>query len=250
MASGRGYHIKVDSADVRRALDNIPEWAVPYAAASGITWTAKNIRDAEVATMRSVFDRPTRFTLNALQVVPATTKNLNGRVDFKQGFGSVPADRYLNPEVHGGGRRKKSFEKAIERAGHLEAHEFVVPGKSAKLDQSGNMRGGDLSRLLGLLQASPDPMQNATGSRRSSKVAARKSGKVFVSRGRGLPDGIYRRRGVGKALEQLIRFVGTPQYQPRFPFYDVAQTVAGLQITSNIRAAWAQISAKIGTRKR
>lgn len=239
-----GYYIKVDSTDVRRALQSLPENEVPFVTALALTWTAQNIRDAEVATMQSVFDRPTRFTLNALQIIPATKQNLNAAVNFKQGFGGVPADRYLMPEVEGGPRHKKSFERALERAGILEFGEFVVPGRSMKLDSSGNIPGSELTRILSQLSASPDPMQNATGSTRSRR-SRRRAGVYFVVRGKAIADGIYRRRGATKGIEQMIRFVGAPHYSPRFPFYEVAQSVFDLQFASNARAAWDRVVSSI-----
>lgn len=243
--SSSGYHIKVDSTAVRRALRSIPTEAIPYVASTAMTWTAKNIRDAEVATMRSVFDRPTGFTLNALQVIPATKDNLNAAVHFKQGFGSVPADRYLMPEVEGGPRKKKSFERALERAGVLQGNEYVVPGQSAKLDASGNMRGSELSRILSQLNASPDPMQNASSSKRS-KRSRRKAGTYFVMRGKQSADGIYKRNASGKVLQQVIRFVGAPSYRARFPFVEVAREIFDLQFVSNARAAWDRLAPKFG----
>src|SRR5689334_6775239 len=82
---------------------------------SALNQTARDVRDAEVQKMAEVFDRPTRFTENALMVVPATPDNLRAEVRFKEGFGSIPAWRYLGAQVEGGRRVKKTHERALER---------------------------------------------------------------------------------------------------------------------------------------
>lgn len=248
MVKPAAYHLKIDTAEVRRKLRDVPARAMPYAAATGLTWTAQNIRDAEVATMQSVFDRPTRFTLNALQVKPANAQTLTASVEFKSGFGSVPAWRYLQAEVEGGPRHKKAHELALERAGILRSDEFVMPGAGATLDAAGNMRGSEISRILSQIKASGDPLQNATGSARSRR--SRKRLAYFVSRGRkGIADGIYLRRGTERGIVPVMVFAKRPRYQPRFPFYDVARQVFGVTFVSNVRAAWQRMAARLEAKR-
>ena len=90
---------------------------VAFWTAAALTATANDVKDAEVAKMAEVFDRPTRFTLGALYVKPATPNDLTAEVRFKEGFGSVPAWRYLGPQVEGGNRHHKSFELRLDGAG-------------------------------------------------------------------------------------------------------------------------------------
>ncbi|MHB2208335.1 hypothetical protein [Methylobacterium sp. CM6257] len=102
---------------------------VPFVAAFTLTNVMKDAREAERKTMRSVFDRPTNCTLNALQVRPATKQRLQAELGFKEGFGSVPAWKYLGPQVAGGPRKAKRFELALRAKGH-PALERVLRARS------------------------------------------------------------------------------------------------------------------------
>ncbi|MEX0745690.1 MAG: hypothetical protein WD118_08810 [Phycisphaeraceae bacterium] len=235
MAAAFGFTVDVRSnvADVLRAVDDLQRNKVPFYTAYALTKTAQDVRAAQYASMREVFDRPTRFTLNSLFVRPATKHNLTAIVFFKEGFGSVPAFRYLGPQVVGGARVKKSHERALERAGILKSGEFVVPGEGVKLDAHGNMRGGDITRILSMLGASPDPTQNTTArSRRTRKGRAR--GSYFVLRDRGAPDGIYHRSGL-REIKPVMIFVRRPQYRKRLPWEQTARRVVQQRFAHHFR---------------
>jgi hypothetical protein len=194
---------------------------VPFATVFALTKTAQDIRDAEYRAMRAVFDRPTRFTLNSLFVRPATRQSPSAAVQFKEGFGSVPAWRYLGPEIEGGLRAKKGHERALERAGILKPNEFVVPGARAQIDQFGNMRASEIVRILSQLRALPDPAQWASASRRSRRGRARSGIYVVIRDRAGLPNGVYRRQGSG--LAPVMIFVRPPRYAARLPFRETAR---------------------------
>lgn len=219
-------NIRVDTSDVMRALRRLSKEDAPIVTAYALTKTAQDIKAAEIETMKEVFDRPTRFTLNALAVKPATKRNLSAEVFFKEGFGSVPAWRYLGPQVEGGPRQHKSFEKRLIAAGHMKPDEFAVPGQGAKLDQSGNMTGPTIERILSQVQAAGGAgyQANATDSRRS-KAKRKKSGNYFVLRAPNVAAGVYYRAPGERELMPVIMFVKPPRYQKRFPFYERAQFV-------------------------
>lgn len=234
-----GITIKLEGMSaLLRNLDDFQQRQVPFVTAYALTKTAQDIREEERRVMAEVFDRPTRFTLNSLFVRPATKANLSAEVYFKEGFGSVPAWRYLGPQVEGGPRRHKSFERALIRAGVMRADEFAVPGAGVNLDQHGNMRGGEITRILSQLNASPDPTQNigARGPRRRSR---RNAGRYFLLRGRGAPDGIYH-RGSGREIKPVLIFVRSPQYSKRFPFYETARRVFDQRFAARFREGMAR----------
>jgi len=118
-------------------VDDTEKWRVPYVTASALTATAYDAKADEVEVMAKVFDRPTRFTLNALYVKGARKDNLVATVEFKEGFGSIPAWRYLGPQIMGGKRAYKSHEKRLISAGIMESGEYAVPGRAVKLDAYG-----------------------------------------------------------------------------------------------------------------
>lgn len=234
------FTISVDTRDVMRAITRLRTEDAPFVTAYALTKTAQDIKAEEIKTMQGVFDRPTRFTLNALYVKPATKRDLSAVVEFKDGGGkSVPAWRYLGPQVSGGGRQKKSHERRLERAGLLKSDEYVVPGKGVALDASGNMRGNTIERILSQLQAAEQfagYQANETG-RSRKRNASKRAGRYFLVRGRRIPDGIYHRVDT-REIKPVMLFVRAPRYQPRFPFYDVAQKVFNDRFLFHARAGF------------
>lgn len=226
-------HFRVETRDVMSALQNLAAQDAPMVTAYALTKTGQDIKDAEVQTMKDVFDRPTKFTLNALYLKPATKRDLVAEVFFKEGFGSIPASRYLGPHVEGGMRAHKSHEKRLIRAGHMRADEYAVPGQGIKLDQYGNIPGPTIEKILSQVQAAEQfagYQANASNSRRSR--AKRKSGRYFVLRpgsndsraNRNVAPGIYFRQGM-TGMVPVIMFVRQPRYQKRYPFYETAERV-------------------------
>ena len=235
----QGFRLDVRSniAELTKNIDDLQKRHIPFVTAFALTKTAQDIKGAEVAVIAEVFDRPTRFTLNALYVKPATKQTLTSAVLFKEGFGSVPAWRYLGPQVEGGSRVKKSHERALERAGILKAEEFVVPGEGVNLDAFGNMRGGDITRILSALGANPDAHQNMTTRSRATK-RGRARGTYFLLRGRaGAPDGIYHRKGMREIVPVMV-FVRQPRYAKRFPFRQTALTTFQRNFARRFREGW------------
>lgn len=223
------------SADIDSFIDRayrIERDQVPFVTAYALTKTAQDIKDEVVTVMARVFDRPTRFTINALYTKRATKYDLTAAVLFKEGFGSIPAWRYLGPQVEGGRRAKKGFERALERAGILQANEFAVPARGVKLDSYGNLPGSIITQMLSALGANPDPLSNTTA---KSKKRNPNRGSYFVLRGvAGAPDGIYFRTGGRKASAFLI-FVGQPHYRKRLPFYETARQVFQANFAKHFR---------------
>ena len=211
---------------------------IPFVTAYALTKTAQDIKAAEVDKMANVFDRPTRFTLNALQVVPATKRDLRAAVIFKEGFGSIPAQRYLGPEVEGGGRVHKSHERALIRAGVMRGGEYAVPSRFAPLDGNGNLKGSVISRILAEVQANPDPLSNSTRRTRTGR-RKRGGGTYFALRRNGIAPGIYFRLGL-RDLRPIILFVRAPSYTKRLPFYEVATDVAAKRLPVHFAEGWSR----------
>lgn len=242
--AGVTYRVEVD--DVRRALRDLSDRDAPFVTAYALTQTAKDIKADEVDTMQSVFDRPTRFTLNALYVKPATKRDLVAEVNFKDGFGSVPAWRYLGPQVEGGARVHKAHELRLIRAGIMRADEFAVPGSETKLDAFGNMSGSAIERILSQLGAAEQKAGYQANQTAKSRVRAKKkgTGRYFLLRpgaggraDRKVAPGIYYRAGL-RDMVPVIMFVRPPRYQKRFPFYERAQVVFDRKLVANARAGF------------
>jgi len=235
---------KVDTSDVMRALKDLRDEDAPIVTAYALTKTAQDIKAAEVAKMSEVFDRPTKFTLNALYVKPAAKRDLTAEVFFKEGFGSVPAWRYLGPQVEGGARRHKAFELRLIRAGIMRSDEFAVPGTGVQLDQYGNVRGSLIERILSQLQAAENA--GGAGYKANQTAASRKRKRNVVryfalrpggagSANRTVAPGIYYRAPGARAMAPVLMFVRAPAYQKRFPFYETAQAEFQRQLVPRAR---------------
>jgi hypothetical protein len=232
---------KVDPSDLLKAFAAMREKDAPFLTAYALTKTAQDIKDAERASMSDVFDRPTNFTLNALAVKTASKTDLNAIVYFKDGFGSVPAWKYLAPEVDGGERAHKSFERRFIRAGIMKPDEYAVPGAGIKLDANGNISGSTLELILSQVGAAEQWAGYQANATKRSLKRKRSIGRYFVLRPEGDPQraravapGVYWRAGF-KEIVPVILFVRAPQYKKRFPFHETARRVFDAQLLIRAR---------------
>ena len=228
------FDIRSDAREVSRWLDDAQKKQIPFATVYAMTLTARDVRTAEIAVMEKVFDRPTPYTLNALQVKPATKQTMVASVAFKE-FGGTPAKRFLNPEVHGGPRSQKSNEKQLSPL--MKGFQFAVPGKATDRDAYGNMKGSEYKRILSQLKVSSDPLQNTTNSGRSKRK--RKHNAFFIQR-----NIVFQRTGAG--IKPVLVFVKPPRYRKRFPFYETGAQVVASRFKQNFEAAFQRTMANSG----
>lgn len=206
---------------------------IRISAAIALTKTAKAAQVELVSEMGKVFDRPVRYTLNGTYVRPATTSRLQSEVGIKDqsyaGKGTA-AINYLSPQIYGGGRGLKRFEKALQAFGILPKGMFAVPGSAAKLDANGNMSAGQIVQILSALGAAErfsGYMANRT--RRSAKRKGSKLVNYMAGRPGGgrLPLGVWQvtRFARGSAVKPVLIFTKAPQYKVRYPFQSIVQKV-------------------------
>lgn len=224
-------------------------WQLPYAVASALTKTAQLVKDAEKETMRQVFDRPTPFTMNSLQLTPAKKDRPVAVVWFKDPPNLSQKQHYLEPEVFGGGRAMKPFEMG------MGGKQYVMPSKYEQLDAYGNLGRGKLTKLLSIKGGFRESgfQMNATAAKKMREYL------VLQQRRGKLPPGIYERTNGAEAGGRMGRYMlarnmkgvkrselnaryrqmyprglhpvvvfteAKPSYSKRFPFYEVAERVA------------------------
>jgi len=191
--------------------------------------TAFEIRQTWARTAPRVFDRPTAMTQRAAQYKKATRQKLYAEVFLRdEASNGTPPAKYLAPQVEGGQRRKKGFEVLLQQKGAMPAGMFAVAGKGAPLDRFGNVKVGQVSKILSQLGARQDKYQNQTdvsAARRRGK--RRRGGEYFAlqqKRGRLLP-GIYERIdfGFGSAVRSVFIFTRQANYKPRYNIFALAQ---------------------------
>ena len=117
----------------KRKLTDIQTRQLPFATAKALTLTAKAASEAGRKEIPQVFKSPTPYTQNSIAFTPATKQALTAKVFVKDRVskGGTPPARYLLPEVRGGDRNLKRFEKTLRDTRVLPTGLFAVPGSAA-----------------------------------------------------------------------------------------------------------------------
>ncbi|GMU48658.1 MAG: hypothetical protein AMXMBFR31_08840 [Candidatus Desulfobacillus denitrificans] len=194
---------------------------VNYATAVALTRTAKRLTKMMEDEVRRVFDHPTNFTIRAFGSTPANKVTLTSTVFIK----NKQAD-YLHPNIVGGRRGKKRFEKRLDDDTGVDA--YWVPGQGVRLTAAGNL---SMSQIRGI----------AAGLRKTGKYS-----EVFVGVPRGhanLPFGIWA-RGKGKTrrasgITPLLVKISDARYKPRFDYFGIAEKHAGRIFNEEFSRAYA-----------
>lgn len=250
------------------ATDELIKHEIPTVTAMTLTATAKGFKSFIESKLPSIFDRPVSWTLKSVYYLPATPKDLNAHVWFKDETAvakGTPASKYLWPEVHGGPRNLKKYEVALQRFGVLPAGYYTVPGKGVKLDGYGNIPSGTITEILtgvGALVGMSDTYFYGVlgGYKKRKKTTANyfivrepTGGLVpgiwerYAEKGsgiRGLKDPVTRQKGECKGkfysvvqargVRPILIFVkGAPQYRVRLPFYPWAEEYVNRELPHN-----------------
>lgn len=235
-----------DSRDVRVLLGALAprQWA--FTTAVALTRTGAAVKDGEREDMSRSLDRPTQFTLNSLYLQRATPSAQFARVWFKD-FApkGTAAGKYLMPQVEGGTRSDKRFERSLQRAGYLSAGKQLAPGSGASRDQYGNVRRSIYTQLLSQLHASADATQFQSA--RSRRTRARRAGAVqfFYGNPGGKGRGVWMRTTGGRVLGGRMLSTITPMfieqrphvYRPRFEFFAIAERITASRYATEFETA-------------
>ena len=177
---------------------------------------------------RTVFDRPTPFTINAFRVLYAKASRPEAAVWIKDekigaGGGQAP-EAWFSPQVYGGDRRVKQSEKRLREKGILPSGMFLAPGPGARMDAYGNLSRGQMQQILSGLSAD-NPSGSTIAASQSRRSLKKGHAKAFFVLKRGKrPIGIAERRG--KTMALVLSFVRQPNYAARFDFFRVVRQVA------------------------
>jgi len=228
-------NVEDDFDKLSKGLTRLEREQLPYAAARALTDTAKLAQGGYRQRLPSIFDRPTPYTMNSSRVQPARKDNLEASVELRDfAAKGTPAAKYLGPEIEGGARNVKRFERALALAGIRSPSGFAVPGRGASLDQYGNMSRGQIVQILSQLNAMADRTQNVSA--RTTAKLARKGllarhgkrlapGQYFLATSKrdGEPLGIYKLVGRGRVEPVMIFPRRAPRYTMRLDFYGLME---------------------------
>ncbi|MDP1628845.1 hypothetical protein [Parvibaculum sp.] len=214
-----------------RKLEGVAAKQLPFAMAKTLTQTAKHAASEDVpAAMKRAFDRPTRYTLNAFAILPATKTKLRAEILPRAfaGKGNI-AWEYLDPEVSGGARDAKRGEKRLSAT--LGQRVYLVPAKGTKLDKSGNVSKATMVKVLSGLGALGDQSATKASAKRAKRKVVSHGGingskrrgtnsEFFVGRSKSgrKPIAIYQFKGRDKVVPVLAIVTKQPSYKPRLAF--------------------------------
>lgn len=227
--------IRSNIDEVLKNLNDIAKKQIPYAVSLALNRTGQKVKDALIKSMKESFDRPTPFTLNALQHTPSTKKTLTTVVCLKTPVRLSQRQHYFVPNILGVNREYKAFERALFRIGILPAGMMAVPGSAANIDLYGNMSRGQIIQILSYFKAFGEQgyKANITEARkkRLAKGSKKKIGYTYfvLQRPRGrLPAGIYQRFSfaMGTAIKPILIFVpASMRYKKRWDFFGIGRRV-------------------------
>lgn len=267
----------VNDKQVRKLLASLDRHAI-RAAEHSLDQTAWAIYRELKATLPRVFKDPAPYTKNSLKVTKTKNHNMRASVWFKEP--DRMGEHYLLPQVEGGERKEKGFERALN-------HTKFIPSDHLPLDRHGNVAPSLIRQILSVLGRAE--LARGYQANRTKKSAIRNPKDrdfVWLPKGAGggkLPPGIYRRvirgeqitakqkRFLNRQIKAGRMSAGTYQQTrggmsmarakglvpvlivgrqhgkvtPRLPFYEIAERVYRAEFT---RLFHARLSSLVGGR--
>jgi hypothetical protein len=229
--------VQSNASDIVAQLMSVAEQCT-FATAVALTRTGQDVKAALRDEMSRVFDKPTPWTLNSMMLRPATKEVLRAKVWVKD----VALAKWLLPEISGGSRSLKGFEKALISRGLMPSGCYAVPGAGAQLDSNGNMSPGQIMKLLSALGAAE--IVSGFSANRTAASKKRRGAQldqyfsIRTTRGR-LRPGIYQRFAStrGSSIKPVLIFVPRVAYRARLDFYGVTQQVASERFPAHLARA-------------
>lgn len=256
--------IKVDDRMVKQMLEDMPR-QTGRALEVVIDQTAMLVKERVVGEMKSVFDKPTAWTLNSLKVTRTKGHNMTAIIGFKEP--DRMQQHYLTSEVLGGNRRAKGLEVALGAKFGGDVGE-LSPALGAKLNAYGNVTGPSIQKIIATLNKGAGSssreyvyLPNGSGGRPPGIYQRIKAGKGLGRKAtKTLPFGMWqagRKRGrfgrtgnfavadaraiMGRGLKGIMLKGPNTNYKARLPFYDIGQKVVDSEFPALFAAEFAKV---------
>jgi hypothetical protein len=223
--------IDTDADSFKRTLSAFQAKQLPFASSQAVNRLARRAITDLQSEMRKVFDNPTNYTLKAFFQHGGTKENPGAEIRARENAGKgTPGWKYLTPEVFGGTRNMKRFERAL--AAHFGSG-FSVPGRGAQLNAFGNISPGFVEKLLSALGAAESRAGYRANRRNLSRRQRRslgasgdyRHGQFFIAHAKddGSLLGIYQIVGPGRVVPVLIFPHRQPEYRKRLRYAETIQ---------------------------
>lgn len=230
--------IKFDLSGFKRYLTDVERDRMPSVIRNALNDTAKSGRVAVQQEMDRVFDRPTPYAKRGVVYDAATKENLKAAVVVTgdRTKGALPATAFLGPQIEGGYRSHKAFERQLIQRGMMKADEVAVPARETARDRYGNMRQSFINRFMADLQIDYRGA-GATRVRTDQSVKRNrnyKRARFFVpQRGSSLFPGVWQRDPSTKAISPVVLFLRRDSYRIRLRLRDVVERHANAEMPRN-----------------
>lgn len=247
---------------IQAATEGFSQRRMNAVIATALTRTAVKAREAIKQELVRSVDRPTAYTQRGIFMKPANAQNLQARIWYNDEFKgmNVPQARYLYPQIHGGKRVQKRFEKALEAKGAMPKGYMAVPTSNAPRDAHGNVSRGVIAQMVSQIGTELMSGYNSTISSNKAKKrrAIGRAGGQYVAvptqRGK-LKPGVYlavarnfgRKWGLGRTGNLVPMFYYKPgvNYRARFRFYETAQQSIARTIDGDLQTAFNESLARL-----
>ncbi len=238
-------HINFDLREFERDMKSVERKQMPYAIVLMLNETAKGGRLAVQKEMDAAFDRPTPYAKRGVVYDRATKQKMQSAVVVTgdRTKGGLPATAFLGPQIQGGMRSHKAFERQLVERGLMSKRQVAVPANAAPLDRYGNMTQGFLNRVMADLKID----YRGAGATRVRTDASLKRNKnyrnarFFVPKpGSPLFPGVYQRNPSDQSIKPVILFVQNRGYKVRLHLKSVVERYAKANMVDNFEAAFTQ----------
>jgi hypothetical protein len=207
--------VKSDVDKALKGMSRLHKKQIPFAAALGLSMTAKKVAKVEQRMMVRKLDRPTPFTIKGVRWQGASKNDFKtGRLHSRVYLMPTQAE-YLRFQIEGGTRTPK--DTAI-----------AVPTRNVKLNRYGNLSGsqGRIKRLLAKKNTFQGIIGDGAGVWQRPKRGKRSRGG----------SGTIGQSG----LKLLVAYESSTQYQPRFDFYGIAERSVRINVGKEMDKAIAR----------
>lgn len=214
------FQLRGNTADSNRRMGNLVMRQMPYAVSRALNETAKTLQTKNKQDMRSAFQNPMPFTLNAYFIKYAKKADLRVKIRRKQ---KQAGRHYLEVQDDGGSRPRKGIENNFRtRLAWPGPVEYLGPTRHTPKNKYGNVSPGFMNKVMSQLQVQRDPAMNINTQRpRTRKSRAKQYFVPSTSHplGQGRRAGVYERNTVGNAKKVLNFLTASPTYRPRTNFH-------------------------------
>lgn len=243
--------VKFDLTQFDRYLRDVERDRMPSVIRNALNDTVKSGRIEVQQEMDRVFDRPTPYAKRGVIYDAATKENLRASVVVTgdRTKGALPATAFLGPQIQGGHRTHKAFERQLIQRGAMNKNEIAVPARETPRDRYGNMTQGFINRFMADLQIDYRGA-GATRVRSDASVKRNKNyskARFFVpKRGSSLAPGVWQRDPTTQDIKPVVLFLRQETYRIRLRLREVVERHANVEFPRAFEVHFGRLIRPIG----